>query len=864
MIIEIQEIKNLGKYENVSSSIQFEKSSLMFGFNGTGKSTLSDMFYSMSQNNDFSLDNVRTTLKRSESEEKRISVKLKTDLGIVEYEQGKWNKNLNVRTFNERYIDDYVMVPEKFNINALEITLSKDARKLVKRQNFLEERMQNESMPIIKACLISKSDIFKNIKKIGEVKSITKKSTAKITAFSEINLYSEAEQIRIKEELESSSIFFEKIRIIEKCKSDYNSIAFKPSNLALNGEEITKLLRKIPRTSSKLIAEHMEKYMKNNNISWLLAGYYNQGSDKECPYCGQPIKSEYSMKMAKELERFTAMKGMENAKEIRNTIETVISSVNGKNIADAILKYNLIIDALVNSDILTKREKSLFQIEIDVSKMTNDIAEFEKLLWTKHNDIFDKITLSIEHKNTIYDINRVFKKLQTLKDLIDSLLAKYQHKLMNDTIQKEKGAILLLSNSANRNEVAEGIDNAKQYLMDEKEIVSIKKELDNLSGNVRTDRINEFLKQMNVKFSIYVKDKKFYVKLKEFLPELHVQRNSGKNIFSDGDARALAFAYFMSEIDDRGQTIVIDDPISSLDLNRKCIMAYLTVNLMKNTNHQVIILTHDITFAERVCNYYESKDQELQKYELINQSENVRPLVMEEYLKTDEKVYEAFINNARESTEFVDKILGLMSLRAYSKIKGCSDEAYKYIEERSTFFTHTIYAQKGRIKYNKRHYNVSGIRVLLKRVCKEIKVGVNEKTFIPDDFGFSGYDYSILKTIYNSVTLETVSDARKKALIMRPLLEACLVKLVKKSKIDPEHIGAEYERATKNGDQTIRKYAIKLQGLYRITCKYHHGMDSGSTLGIAWINSDEIEFMDSELQEIMGYIDAREMLSMIA
>ena len=85
MIKEIQKVKNLGKFEDMNSNILLEKNSLIFGFNGTGKSTLSDMFYSMSQNNNFSLDNARTTLKREESEEKRIYVELKTDTGIIKY-----------------------------------------------------------------------------------------------------------------------------------------------------------------------------------------------------------------------------------------------------------------------------------------------------------------------------------------------------------------------------------------------------------------------------------------------------------------------------------------------------------------------------------------------------------------------------------------------------------------------------------------------------------------------------------------------------------------------------------------------------------------------------------------------------------
>lgn len=862
MIEEIRKIENLGKFEDMNSRIPLEKNSLIFGFNGTGKSTLSDMFYSMSQGSDFSLDDARTTLKRNESEEKSIYVELKTNAGIVKYENKVWNNNLNVRTFNERYIDDYVMIPERFNSDILEITLSKEARRLVKRQKFLEERMQNESMPVIKECLINKSDIFKNIKRIGAVKSITRRSTAKIVALSEIKLYSKAEQIIIKNELSNSSIFFEKINIIEKCLNDYNSIEFKPNGKVLSYIEIGKLLNKIPRTSSKLIAEHMAHYMKKNNLTWLLSGYYNQKNAEECPYCGQPINSDYSKKIAKEIERFTMMKGMENAKEIREKIERIISHLNREKIGEAITKYNIIIETLTNKDILTLKEKKQYLINLDTSIIIKGIEDLEKLLWIKHNNIFEKRSLLSEQQDVISEINKIFKKIKGLNDLLNNLLEKYRRKLMNDTIQKEKGAILQLSDDENRCEVSEGIEKAKQYLADEKEIGNIKKELDDIAGNVRTDKINEFLSQMNVKFSIYVKDKRFYVRLKDFLPEVYERDNKGKVLFSEGDTRALAFAYFMSELNESGQTIVIDDPISSLDLNRKCIMAYLIVDLMNKVDNQVIILSHDITFVERICNYYEGKDLKLQKYELINHSGDIRTLMMDEYLKTDEEIYESLITKANESTEFTDKILGLMALRSYCNLKGCSEETYKYIEMRSTFFTHTIYAQKGRIKYNKRYYNVSGIRALLKRIKKETKCNINEKTFIPENFEFHGYDYPTLVAIYNGIELETICDARKKALVMRPLLEACLVKLVNKNKsmIDTEHIGSEYARATRNSDKEIRKYAVILQELYRITCKYHHGMQAGSTLGISWINSDEIEFMDGELKEIIEFIESRELL----
>ena len=51
---------------------------------------------------------------------------------------------------------------------------------------------------------------------------------------------------------------------------------------------------------------------------------------------------------------------------------------------------------------------------------------------------------------------------------------------------------------------------------------------------------------------------------------------------SEGERRILAFAYFMQEVfaDTKDKIVVIDDPISSLDLSRKSVVAYKIVQLM--------------------------------------------------------------------------------------------------------------------------------------------------------------------------------------------------------------------------------------------------------------------------------------------
>ncbi len=82
-----------------------------------------------------------------------------------------------------------------------------------------------------------------------------------------------------------------------------------------------------------------------------------------------------------------------------------------------------------------------------------------------------------------------------------------------------------------------------------------------------------------------------------------------KLFFSEGKERAVSFAYFLSEVNDlqnsdKGKIIVIDDPICSMDLSRKSIISYQISEMMKNPLWQVIVMTHDIGFVERIEGFF--------------------------------------------------------------------------------------------------------------------------------------------------------------------------------------------------------------------------------------------------------------------
>lgn len=67
-------------------------------------------------------------------------------------------------------------------------------------------------------------------------------------------------------------------------------------------------------------------------------------------------------------------------------------------------------------------------------------------------------------------------------------------------------------------------------------------------------------------------------------------------VLSDGEQRALSLAFFLAEsaVSDGRSTIVLDDPVSSLDHHRR---AYLAERLVEESRRrQVIVFTHDMAF----------------------------------------------------------------------------------------------------------------------------------------------------------------------------------------------------------------------------------------------------------------------------
>lgn len=79
-----------------------------------------------------------------------------------------------------------------------------------------------------------------------------------------------------------------------------------------------------------------------------------------------------------------------------------------------------------------------------------------------------------------------------------------------------------------------------------------------------------------------------------------------KSVLSEGEQKIIALANFLSEctIDGRKNTIVLDDPVTSLDSDFRDLIASKIVEL--STDRQLIVLTHDLSFLRLLIDTHKS------------------------------------------------------------------------------------------------------------------------------------------------------------------------------------------------------------------------------------------------------------------
>ncbi len=307
--------------------------------------------------------------------------------------------------------------------------------------------------------------------------------------------------------------------------------------------------------------EGYSDYLQNeNNVKWLKwqmdgsKSYLNIKEDK-CPYCTAEVeetKKEMITKVSTEynataISHLVQMLGVFErldkyfSNDVQEQLREIIANSTG--LSEAEIKY--LVQVREQIEILLKQFKNLQRLSFHSFK---DIETIEKVI----NEL--KINLGLIPFVNSGETQQVVNPINTSLDGILGRIGELKGK-----IDKQKRQI---SNTI------------KMY----------------------QDDINSFLEMAGYKYKIVIEEEneEYKMKLKHVDYSLFV--NSGSQHLSFGERNAFALILFMYEcLSKKPDLIILDDPISSFDKNKKyAIMHRLFIGEKSFRNKTVLMLTHDI------------------------------------------------------------------------------------------------------------------------------------------------------------------------------------------------------------------------------------------------------------------------------
>lgn len=870
MITSIERIYGIGRYGHYNGPVDIQKNQVIFGFNGAGKSTLSDIFYSLKNDKDhlLPLSKRRTLITDAGQAPENQVIELSTDGETLRFDGKHWNKNVNIHVFNDQYIDEYLFIGDNYVDGGRPIGLgAKEAQKLTKKQQC--ETEWTECLDTINQVLLNNKEVCRKAN-LGQSRIRIEKWDKRIKKFAELAAVHGTQREEIRKRHDEPDFSSPNIRSLQLWRDQLSILyTLQDSGGATVIQGLAKLLQTTPEITGREIAAHMHATMKYADPTWLARGRRYQKHETLCPYCGQEIDNPNFKKFAKDLDRFIHGKQKEKTVQIRQKVEKAKSYLN-------VEKLKILQNILKEIHIENSGKPFLYKWTLSLATSLQfpdpgweeHLGNLVKKLGRKFQNPYEEIALTQEEKLICGGVGRILEKFNILLSKLTNEQKRCTEQLRSQQEYELQDGLYEVFYGPNKENFENAINCAVRMLNLNEMIQEIQTELGKMLDAHKLDDVNRFLEEVNVNFTVNIVDNSYQVKIKGYESSEYQKEN--KLLCSEGERRMLAFAYFLQEVkeDPERKIIVVDDPVSSMDSSRRSVVAYKLMTLMQEGN-QVIVLSHDLFFVERLNALSEKlKESPLGLLQINKYSPTFSTLDLQEYLVTDEKVYEQIIRNGIESDNPRDKMVALIAMRPYVSVMTQGNDLYHDIEEKASYLAHSRYSQSKNVHYKPEDYSIEA----MKEYCKSVNQATGQSfdadclciaELFNEDSVFTGFDYARTWELYKEISMDTMIDLRKKALVFRLVLETSLYMMRDSSKkLNLERIGAEYNRlkkaseiATKNHAlMEKRKLCLVLCKLYEFSKKYHHGADDGSTLGLSALNPEEMYQYDEEICQIHDWI----------
>lgn len=649
-----------------------ERIALIYGKNGSGKSTISVGFGSLTNNEKDAANELEVSLFDESNQTIAVS------------------DNDKIFVYNEEYIDNNVKIDgdglgaiillgSQVDLKAQIEAATKardDAKTEFEQSETTYNRYCQKSNPI---CPDNHLEKIKNVLKKGwAVKDAKIKGNKQNSAVND-KLVDEIGTLVVKETAaQIQDTITEKKSMLSKVSDNTNNYPIPVKMIAFQDgyeSQICALLaKKIDNPELTEREKQILSVIENGHQRFIESAQSVFAKDETayCPYCFQPVSSEYKTHLLSEISTVLNKEVEIHKAELSNTSLPDFS------------QYDY-------SEFETLDSELYKRILSSIEKCVSIISQYMKSIAQKLDNIYTPVVIStLGLEESIVSLNNLLRDLEGKRQSFNDA-AKKKKDLKNDLIllnKKEAHLEIKSLYSDYKKQVqaktkAESIRDikSKAYKLAKNNLSELEQQKSNV--NLAIKQINDSLRYIffsDSRLSIELKDNKYYLK------------SNGNNVkpknISLGERNIIALCYFFTqilsnqEIEKLYQTeelIVIDDPVSSFDFENKVgIISFLRYQINHivsgNQSSKIILLSHDMETVfhirkalDEITDSFKQQGQSLvyRPWELQEHSLSLLAMKHNEYVALLKQIYQYADNTANVSSDSIGNIMR-RALEAFS------------------------------------------------------------------------------------------------------------------------------------------------------------------------------------------------------
>lgn len=606
MITKISKLKNFGIFHDFTWKTEFsdfKKFNLIYGWNRSGKTTISRVFASCEKKCTYDKDKFKQYPENGEFE-------IKIDDGTSVKNTDVATNVLPIKVFNQDFIDDNISFDPSNSCNPIIYVSEED----------IESKKRLEQLKLDKITL---GNAYEQAKKDKSAKEETKNTFLTGLGREIANILFDKSYNKIKAENKINSIGVDnftdktlsdedkkKYEAISKSEAGKTQTNFLEHNFSFSFDNeiidsFQKIFGKVGVLLGKKVVSETLGRLKDDQIlnSWVKQGFDLHKTKKEkekCLFCQKPLDDDFLATLSKHFSKDyedlqIAIANLKNETlkikrlEITTKNDDLYPDVKdkytskAKELNECIKKINTWIDGAIKS-LQEKYDNPLIVIssptqpEDFLSAYNDVILELNKII-NEHNE---------KAKNHASEVSNAREKLE-LNSIATALTGQDYKKMgtdLEEALKNEKETL----NAVNKNN-SDIAELEKQTSNIGKAIIAINKHLE------------EFFGRKEIELALDGDNKGYTIKR---------DGKPAKNL-SEGEKTAIAFSYFVVKVGegdfDKSKGIIfIDDPISSFDSNF-IYHCFSMINTHFKEVGQLFISTHNFQLFNLVKNWFVGNNQ---------------------------------------------------------------------------------------------------------------------------------------------------------------------------------------------------------------------------------------------------------------